>query len=99
MRCVRNYLNIHIVGADEIDKSQGQAVTADAVAPPITPLGILEKMLREKYATDSFEDFKGLLRDLWKREKYRNESAKSWNSFQDIDGAEARKLLSVLNND
>ena len=24
VRCVRNYLNIHIVGADEIDKSQGQ---------------------------------------------------------------------------
>ena len=100
VRCVRNYLNIHIVGADEIDKSQGQAaVTADAVAPPITPLGILEKMLREKYAAASFDDFKVLLRDLWKQEKYRNESAKGWSSFQDIDGAEARKLLAVLNND
>jgi hypothetical protein len=87
------------VGADEIDKSQGQPASVDAVAPPITPLGILEKMLREKYGIDSFEDFKGLLRDLWKQEKYRNESAKSWNSFQDIDGAEARKLLAVLNHD
>jgi hypothetical protein len=99
VRCVRNYLNVHIVGADEIDKSQGQPASVDAVAPPITPLGILEKMLREKYGIDSFEDFKGLLRDLWKQEKYRNESAKSWNSFQDIDGAEARKLLAVLNHD
>ena len=98
VRCVRNYLNIHIVGADEIDKSQGQAVTSvDAVAPPITPLGILEKVLREKYATTSFDDFKALLRDLWKQEKYRNESAKDWGSFQDIDGAEARKLIVALN--
>jgi hypothetical protein len=99
VRCVRNYLNIHIVGADEIDKSQGQPAPVEAVAPPITPLGILEKLLREKYSVDSFEDFKGLLRDLWKEERYRNEEAAEWNSFQDIDGAEARRLLAVLNND
>ena len=99
VRCVRNYLNIHIVGADEIDKSQGQPASIAAVAPPITPLGILEKMLREKYAVDSFDDFKGLLRDLWKDEKYRNEKAADWKSFQDIDSSEARKLLAVINND
>ena len=50
VRCVRNYLNVHIVGADEIDKSQGsgQAVEADAIATPITPVDLLEKTLRDK---------------------------------------------------
>ena len=98
VRCVRNYLNIHIVGADEIDKSQGvgQAVESEAVAP-ITPVGLLQKTLRDKHQVDSFEGCKELLRDLWKDETYRNESAKKWVSFGDIPAKEARKLISVLN--
>jgi len=57
VRCVRNYLNVHIVGADEIDKSQGsgQAVEADAIATPITPVDLLEKTLRDKHGVDSFD--------------------------------------------
>ena len=97
VRCVRNYLNIHIVGADEIDKSKGGAVEIDAVAAPITPVGLLEKTLRDKHKVDSFDECKTLLRELWKTEKYRNESAKSWKSFGDIPAKEARKLISVLN--
>ena len=98
VRCVRNYLNIHIVGADEIDKSKGaaQAVESEAVAP-ITPVGLLQKTLRDKHQVDSFEGCKELLRDLWKDEKYRNESAKKWGSFGDIPAKEARRLISVLN--
>ena len=99
VRCVRNYLNIHVVGADEIDKSQGsgQAVEADAIATPITPVDLLEKTLREKHGVDSFEACKKVLRDLWKDDKYRNESAAEWNSFEDIPAKEARKLIVALN--
>ena len=99
VRCVRNYLNIHIVGADEIDKSQGsgQAVEADAIATPITPVDLLEKTLREKHGVDSFESCKKVLRDLWKDDKYRNESAAEWGSFADIPAKEARKLIVALN--
>ena len=99
VRCVRNYLNIHIVGADEIDKSQGsgQAVEADAIAPPITPVDLLAKTLRDKHGVDSFDSCKDVLRDLWKSEKYRNEEAKTWNSFSDIPAKEARKLIVALN--
>ena len=98
VRCVRNYLNIHIVGADEIDKSKGagQVVEADAVATPITPVGLLEKTLREKHQVDSFDACKKVLRDLWKDDKYRNESAAEWNSFGDIPAKEARKLIVLL---
>ena len=99
VRCVRNYLNIHIVGADEIDKSQvsGQAVEAYADATPITPVDLLEKTLREKHGVDSFESCKKVLRDLWKDDKYRNESAAEWDSFADIPAKEARKLIVALN--
>ena len=99
VRCVRNYLNIHIVGADEIDKSQAtaQSYESDAVATPITPVDLLEKTLREKHNVDSFEGCKNVLRDLWKSESYRNEKAKEWSSFKDIPAKEARKLIVVLN--
>ena len=99
VRCVRNYLNIHIVGADEIDKSQAtaQSYESDAVATPITPVDLLEKTLREKHGVESFDGCKEVLRDLWKSESYRNESAKSWKSFKDIPAKEARRLIVVLN--
>jgi len=99
VRCVRNYLNIHIVGADEIDKSQAsaQSYESDAVATPITPVDLLEKTLREKHNVDSFEGCKNVLRDLWKTESYRNEKAKEWSCFKDIPAKEARKLIVVLN--
>ena len=99
VRCVRNYLNIHIVGADEIDKSRGssQSYESDAVATPITPLDLLEKTLREKHNVDSFDGCKDILRGLWKSESYRNPSAREWSSFKDIPAKEARKLIAVLN--
>ena len=99
VRCVRNFLNIHIVGADEIDKSKGagQAVEADSIATPVTPVELLMKTLREKHGVDSFESCKDVLRDLWKSEKYRNEGAKTWSSFSDIPAKEARKLIVALN--
>lgn len=99
VRCVRNYLNIHIVGADEIDKSQGrsQSYESDTVASPITPVDLLEKTLREKHNVDSFDGCKDILRSLWKSESYRNEEAKEWSSFKDIPAKEARKLIAVLN--
>ncbi len=98
VRCVRNYLNIHIVGADEIDKSKGadNSTTVEYDAPAITPTGLLEKILKDKHGVDSFEGFKNVLRDLWKAEKYRNESAKNWASYSDISAKEARKLIPIL---
>ena len=99
VRCVRNYLNIHIVGADEIDKSKGagQAVDTSSGASTITsPTDLLEKTLREKHGVDSFDDCKNVLRDLWRSKKYQNEDATSWGSFSDIPVKEARKLIAAL---
>tara|TARA_B100000900_G_scaffold10158_1_gene8349 strand:- start:4159 stop:4953 length:795 start_codon:yes stop_codon:yes gene_type:complete len=103
VRCVRNYLNIHIVGADEIDRSGGftksSITTEDAVESnivPVTPTAILEKTAREKLGVSNFEDFKNHLRDLWKSDKYRNDDAQNWGDFSDISAKEARLLLAVL---
>lgn len=79
VRCVRNYLNIHIVGADEIDKSKGANnsntveydASSDSAMLPLTPVGTLQKALSEDHGVKSFEDFKTFLRSLWKDNSYR----------------------------
>ena len=100
VRCVRNYLNIHIVGAEEIDKSKGapaQTYESDSEFSITTPVDLLQKTLRDKHSIDSFDDCKELLRELWKSDKYRNEDAKEWSSYKDIPTKEARKLIVALN--
>lgn len=103
VRCVRNFLNIHIVGADEIDKSgnrssqdQGSTPAQPSSNSPITPSELLEKTLRDKHSVDSFDSFKEKLRDFWKDGKYVNEEVKNWNSFKDIPAKECRKLIGIL---
>lgn len=102
VRCVRNFLNIHIVGADEIDKSKTgfpsglQENDFDSSTIAITPTNILEKMLRDKHNIINFDGFKNLLRDMWSSDIYRNESVKDWLKFEDIPAKEARLLLSII---
>ena len=101
VRCVRNFLNVHIVGADEIDKSPSMPSKATSAQKsssfvPVTPSGLLEKNLMDRHGIDTFDGFKDLLRDLWKSDKYINESVKDWNNFADIPAKEARKLISII---
>lgn len=100
VRCVRNYLNIHIVGADEIDKSKGGVqeveISSSGASTITSPTDLLEKTLREKHGVDSFDDCKNVLRDLWRSKKYQNEAAQLWGSFSDIPTKEARKLIAAL---
>lgn len=97
IRCVRNFLNIHIVGADEIDKSGGGELERDdeSSTKSSTPQGVLEKTAAEN-GYSSFDDFKSFLRELWKSESYMNDSVKEWEGFSDIPTKEARTLLALL---
>jgi hypothetical protein len=110
VRCVRNFLNIHIVGADEIDKSKNRAIEIPDVpvvsnALPITAQGTLEKAVNEKLKINDFESFKVFLRSLWKKAQDNNDeemlsllqSAKDWQNFKDISAKTARVLLKVIN--
>ena len=96
VRTVRNFLGIHIVGADEIDSSKNKApieVATASVAKDISPQGIL----KEKAGTD-FESFKGCLRAWYKTGAYKHdpEAIKTWDNFKDIPAKECRKLLKLL---
>jgi hypothetical protein len=99
VRCVRNFLNIHIVGADEIDKSKGanNSVSIDSVeAAATTPIGLLQKTLLSKKGVSSFEDFIEMLKVFWKNETYKNEDVAKWKSWKDIPSKEIRKLIGLL---
>ena len=95
IRCVRNFLNIHIVGADEIDKSGTPPLERDTTVA-ISPQDVLEKNARGK-GYDDFDSFKAFLRTLWADDSYKNEDVKNWTSFKSIPPKEARILLALLN--
>ena len=98
-RCVRNFLNINIVGDDEIDKSD-KSLSVDSSEngndlSVLKPQGTLEKVANEKGIT-SYEAFVPWLREQWKSETYKNEDAKNWTKYSDIPTKECRKLLALL---
>ncbi len=97
VRAVRNYLNIHIVGDDEIDKSKNKVAyeESEAIVQALTPHGALQNACRQA-GYSNFEDFLKLLRKFWKDESYKNESAKDWKSFDDIPVKDCRKLLTLV---
>lgn len=100
VRCVRNFLNVHIVGDDEIDKSDPNKVPAQAQsqasASGLDPSSILEQAATKDLGCGSFTDFKESLRKFWAKEMYRNEEAGSWESYEDIPAKEARILLKII---
>lgn len=99
VRCVRNFLNINIVGDDEIDKSdKSLSIDSSENAPDLSvlkPQGALEKAANEK-GLNSYEAFVAWLREQWKAETYKNEEAKNWTQYSDIPAKECRKLLPLL---
>ena len=103
VRCVRNFLNVHIVGDDEIDKSNGtpqHPEAEDEVEPlkKLTPNGVLENLCQSKLKCESFNGFKDKLREMWTLDLYRNEEAKEWTSFDSIPAREARMLINIIKN-
>ena len=96
--------NVHIVGDDEIDKSNGtpqHPETEDEGEPlkKLTPNGVLENLASSKLKCGSFDDFKNKLRELWTLELYRNDKAKEWTGYDDIPAKEARLLINIIKNE
>ena len=95
---MRNYLNIHIVGADEIDKSKGannssfgdptEVISVASLSPQLQ----LESLFKDKTGSNSFEEFKDTLRSFWSKGTYKNPETKNWKSFKDLPAKEARKI-------
>jgi hypothetical protein len=101
VRAVRNFLNIHVTGSDEIDSSGSRKTQTDSaeddsgVAP--TPRSILIS-LATKRGCASFSEFQEELRKLWKAGVYKNENIKNWLDWGDIPIKEARTLIAVLSS-
>jgi hypothetical protein len=104
VRCVRNFLNVHIVGDDEIDKSNNtqqnltQRETEAQSNSDISPAGILASLAKDKFGINNYTDFKSKLRELWQNDLYKNADTKNWSDFSDIPPKEARALLKALHS-
>ncbi|NDG53390.1 MAG: hypothetical protein EBY39_10260 [Flavobacteriia bacterium] len=99
VRAVRNFLNVHIVGDDEIDKSDNKNLeikSAQTSSSFSSPNSLLQSFMEKDSGVNSFDGFKDKLRELWAKEKYRNEDAKNWSCFEDIPPKEARILLGIF---
>jgi|TARA_R110000751_G_scaffold209346_1_gene313226 hypothetical protein len=96
VRCVRNFLNVHIVGADEIDSSNGTppSVVQAGNKKKFSPLNVL--MDKTGLSGEDFSTFKDILRSLWKGGQYKNEKAADWESWEDVPKKEIMKLLNIL---
>jgi hypothetical protein len=85
VRCVRNFLNIHIVGADELDKSiktfAGSSIAnstdslANSTVLPITAQATLQKTAHEKLNIADFSGFKDFLRNLFRKAQEANDTS------------------------
>ncbi len=98
IRAVRNFLNIHIVGSDEIDSSK-KGTPAIFEEENETSLPSSQNMLEKTAKSNgikSFAEFQDYLRNLWKINTYKNDEAKVWTSYSDIPAKEARILISIL---
>lgn len=96
VRCVRNFLNVHIVGDDEIDKSDNKSQSNKI--NDLSPLGVLKKELSEKHAVSNYDDFLPILRGLHKSGEVKIDTSviKDWKDFSDISAKHCRILLGVI---
>lgn len=94
VRCIRNFLNIHIVGADEVGKITSPKSTATASAS-IKDAMSPQSMLKNHFG-DDFEGFVGALRRFWKDNIYKHGGIAEWNDFKEIPTKEARIILKLV---
>jgi hypothetical protein len=95
VRAVRNFLNIHIVGADEVDKSKNKVVEITEDKP--NPLPKIQNKLRERLKNLGLtkkDEFKSKLKELSESGKF--EFSDEWESCDSIPTKEARIILGLL---
>jgi len=97
VRTVRNFLNVHIVGDDEMDKSDPTSTLSQS--SDMSPVGVLKKSLKEKHSITEYEEFKNLLRELHKEgkvEKISIDTIRAWSDFSNIAPKDARILVGII---
>lgn len=91
VRCVRNFLNINIVGDDEISKGKNVVHEEQDNAPnAYDPNYTLEQHAKKKYR--NWGEFVHFLL----QSKYKKSEEKVWNGYADIPVTDCRKLIEIL---
>ena len=97
VRAVRNFLNVHIVGLDEMDTSDSSSPTQEPQSSTSFSIqSTLEKNSKEFANCSNFECFKEYLLELKESNTYINSKVESWTEYSDIPSKEARILLKIL---
>jgi hypothetical protein len=102
VRCVRNFLNVHVLADEEVDHTKSgknenyETPASRSTSSSITPVGLLIKTAMEKGKCEDFEAFKALLRKLWETGIYQNASAKEWTKWEDVPAKECRIIVRHL---
>jgi hypothetical protein len=102
VRAVRNFLNVHIVGLDEMDTSDGKTPPSNvqsSSSPSFDIQSSLERNSKELLNCYNFECFKEYLKQLKEASIYINSEVESWDSYQDIPSKESRILLKIIKDE
>lgn len=103
VRCVRNFLNINVVGDDEIDRNKEYAVSKEGTSADKStlPNEILQRVVDKKLNITKFSDFMDKLRELYENRSYEPtidaKELKKWKGFTDIPAAEVRNIIGTIN--
>jgi hypothetical protein len=99
VRAVRNFLNIHIAGADEVDKSKNKVLEVDNTQSTTpTAQSTLEKQ-SSNAGFKTYEEFREkFLNPLVKAGKYApaKKPETPWLGYADIPAEECRKIISLI---
>jgi len=106
VRCVRNFLNVHIVGDDEIDKSSPNQSASSVVkskknSNPFSPLTTLRNKAESNLGCFDFSDFKEHVREWWRDRVegiYQNENVSDWQKWEDISDQDARLIIGIISS-
>lgn len=99
VRCVRNFLNIHIVSDEEVfDEDAGDKLEASKETSGIAAVNAVTSMQKvfEDAGYEGWDGFLEALRELYRKDLYKNTAVSGWKEFDDIDPEDARKILAAF---
>ena len=101
VRAVRNFLNIHIVGADEMDKSKNKLAEIEETAQTVVSL-TAQSSLEKQAANAGFKTFESFRADfldpLAKSGGYTpaKKPENKWKTYAEIPADECRKIITLI---
>lgn len=96
VRAVRNFLNINIVGDDEISKGKIVHEELDSSPQALNPQHTLEQHAKKKGFNNWSEFTKFLIAEKYEKLPQADGIKRKWNGFADVPAADCTKLINLL---